>query len=47
MEGEKKERWQELCERAAIEQDAQKLIDLIVEINRLLEERRSRLNRLA
>ena len=43
MQGRDKELWQELCERAAIEQDPNKLLELIKEINRLLEEREQRL----
>jgi len=38
-----KERWEELCERAAKEQDPKKLIDLIQEINRLLDNKLDRL----
>jgi hypothetical protein len=34
---EKKERWLELCEQASREQDSEKLLSLIGEINRLLE----------
>jgi hypothetical protein len=41
--GKTKERWQELCELAAQEQDPQKLIDLIKEIDRLLEIKLNRL----
>jgi hypothetical protein len=45
MEGEKKERWWELCEQAANEQDTEKLFALAKEIHRLLEEQESRLKR--
>jgi hypothetical protein len=38
-----KERWQELCELAAVEQDSEKLLALVQEINRLLDEKRNRL----
>jgi hypothetical protein len=38
-----KERWQELCELAAGEQDSEKLLALVQEINRLLDEKRNRL----
>jgi hypothetical protein len=31
------ERWKELCAQAAMEQDPQRLIELIQEINRMLE----------
>ena len=45
MQGNAKERWLELCEEAATEQDTAKLYALIHEINRLLEDKRLRLNR--
>ena len=38
-----KERWQELCELAAVEQDSEKLLALVQEINRLLDDKRNRL----
>jgi hypothetical protein len=38
-----KERWKVLCEQAAVEQDPKKLHELIREINRLLEEKQTRL----
>ena len=44
MKGEKREIWMHLCEQAAVEQDPDKLMDLIKEINRLLEEKERRLN---
>jgi hypothetical protein len=43
MQGEKKERWMELCAQAAIEQDPTKLVELVREINNLLEEKERRL----
>jgi hypothetical protein len=43
MQGTRRERWQELCEQAANEQDSQRLAVLIEEINRLLHEKDSRL----
>jgi hypothetical protein len=43
MRGEKKERWMELCAQAADEQDPQKLLALVKEINDLLEEKERRL----
>jgi hypothetical protein len=43
MDVQTKERWLELCERAAVEQDAEKLVAIIHEIERLLEEKESRL----
>jgi hypothetical protein len=39
-----KEKWMELCELAANEQDANKLLALLTEINRLLEGKQSRLD---
>lgn len=33
------ERWKELCEQATVENDTDKLLDLVSEINRLLEEK--------
>ena len=43
MLGKNKERWEELCELASKEQDPQKLIELMKEINRLLEIKLNRL----
>jgi hypothetical protein len=43
MKGEKAEQWRVLCEQAAIEQDPEKLMRLIEQINRLLEEKEERL----
>jgi hypothetical protein len=42
MTGEKKERWMELCERAANEQDREKFYDLVMEVSRLLKEKEDR-----
>ena len=39
MEGQTKERWLELCAQAAVEPDPTKLLQLVKEINRLLEEK--------
>jgi hypothetical protein len=36
------ERWRELCARAAVEQDSQKLMELVQEISRLLAEKQAR-----
>ncbi len=36
------ERWRELCAKAAVEQDPQKLMELVKEISRLLDEKQSR-----
>jgi hypothetical protein len=46
MQGEKKERWRELCEQAAVEQHPIKMLKLITEINHLLTEKEERLVRL-
>ena len=40
---EHQERWKQLCEEAANEQDPEKLMKLIKEINRLLEAKEQRL----
>jgi hypothetical protein len=45
MIGKEKERWRELCEQAANEYDPQKLHELVIEINRLLEERERQLHK--
>jgi len=39
------ERWRELCEQVAVEQDPKKLVELTTEIYRFLEEMRRRLQR--
>jgi hypothetical protein len=38
-----RERWMQLCEQAANEQDPEKLMELIREINRLLDAKEQRL----
>jgi hypothetical protein len=43
MIGQTKERWMELCERASVEQDSKKLLELTREIERLLAEKEERL----
>jgi hypothetical protein len=43
VKGEKKERWILLCEQAAIEQDPKRLLRLVEEIDRLLQEKHERL----
>ena len=47
MERNTKERWVELCEQAAVEQDSKKLQKLVQEIDRLLREKQERLERAA
>ena len=46
MQGPTKELWKQLCEQAAIEQNPERLMDLVNEINRLLGEKQERLNNL-
>ena len=43
MDGERKQLWYRLCEQAAVEQDPTKLLQLIREISRLLDEKEQRL----
>jgi hypothetical protein len=43
LQDEKKERWQELCQLAVVEQDPARLIELVHEIEQLLEEKQQRL----
>ena len=43
MKGQQKEYWMQLCEQAANEQDPDRLMALVREINRLLEEKERRL----
>jgi hypothetical protein len=43
MKNMQKERWQELCEQAAIEQDPKRMLELATEINKLLDEKFDRL----
>jgi hypothetical protein len=39
MKGETGERWRQLCEQAAVEQDPERLMELVEQINRMLEEK--------
>ena len=43
----KKERWLQLCEQAAVEKDPEKLLALCQEISRLLDEKEKSLKRLS
>jgi hypothetical protein len=43
MKGEVRERWQQLCEQAANEQDPLCLLELVAEIDQLLSEKEDRL----
>lgn len=45
IKGATKERWKQLCEHAADEQDPKRLMELVDEINRLLAEKDERLQR--
>jgi hypothetical protein len=45
MKGHTKEHWMELCEQAATEQDPERLLQLINEINRMLDQKQERLKR--
>ena len=45
MEERQKEEWMRLCEQAAYEQDPEKLMALVQEINRLLDEKHQRLQK--
>ena len=44
MDKDNKERWEQLCALAAVEQDPQKLLALMREINRMLSEKEQRLS---
>jgi hypothetical protein len=43
MQGEKRERWMRLCVEVADEQDSNRLLELVSDINRLLHEKDMRL----
>jgi hypothetical protein len=45
MQGKVKEDWMELCEQAAVEQDTNRLLELIRAINTMLEKKEERLAR--
>ena len=40
---EQKEQWTQLCEQARVEQDPERLIELVTEVNRMLEEKEEHL----
>ena len=46
MLGSNRERWMDLCELAAKEQDPEKLLKLVQQINQMLEEKQARLDAL-
>jgi len=43
MKGPTRELWMQLCEQAAVEQDPNRLLDLVKQINTLLEQKERRL----
>jgi hypothetical protein len=45
MQGEGKQRWEELAAQASVEQDPVRMLELITEINKLLLEKEERLVR--
>jgi hypothetical protein len=45
MQGHVKEHWMELCEKATVEQDSEKLMALVQQINRMLDDKEDRLRR--
>jgi hypothetical protein len=45
MQGQTLERWQQLCALAAEERDLDKVLEIVKEINRLLEEKEQRLKK--
>ena len=47
MQGQTRERWMQLCEQAANEQDSEKLMALVSEISMLLDEKGQRLQGIA
>jgi hypothetical protein len=45
MQGKTRERWEELCEQAANEQDPARMLEIVAEINRLLDAKYDRVSR--
>ena len=45
MQGEVLEEWQRLCDQAAQEQDPERLLELVQQINHLLEQKERRLKK--
>ena len=43
MIGENEERWRKLCEAAAKEQDSERLLELVRQINQMLDDKERRL----
>lgn len=43
VKGKVKEQWIQLCEEAAVEQDSERLMKLVTEITRMLDEKEERL----
>jgi hypothetical protein len=44
MQGKTRERWEELCEQAAHEQNPAKMLEIVAEINRLLDAKYDRVS---
>jgi hypothetical protein len=45
MQGKTAERWREVCEKVVVEQDHDRLLKLVAELTRLLEEKEARLKK--
>jgi hypothetical protein len=45
MQGKVKEDWIQLCEQVAIEKDPERMLELVRELNRMLEEKENRFER--
>jgi hypothetical protein len=45
MQGKVKEDWMHLCEQIAVEKDTERMIKLVRELNRMLDEKEERLER--
>ena len=43
MQGAEKERWFQLCQQIAVEQDPVKMLELVTELNALLEQKQKRI----
>jgi hypothetical protein len=47
VQGKVKEQWMQLCEQAAVEQDSERLMKLVTEITRMLDEKEERLQQVS
>jgi hypothetical protein len=45
VQGKAKEEWMRLCEKATVEKDSEKLMKLVAQITRMLDEKEQRLKR--